>query len=173
MLETTRFISRSTPVFVETPPAPAGLNAAVRSLFGRLSAEPAPEPVAAVMPRKLPPVWETRRGNRPSLSEFDVDAGVDPEPSPAPRAAAQAAARIVGGTGRSPLDAALEVFEAEIARLRRTVLTYGEALKAIEVYGADPEVRKAAADALRRAPERLRTAEPVPHEPKASAVGHG
>ena len=32
--------------------------------------------------------------------------------------------------------------EAEVARLRGTVLAYGEALKEIEVYGRDPSARE-------------------------------
>ena len=60
-----------------------------------------------------------------------------------------------------------------MARLRRTVLAYGEALKEIEVYGGCAEARKTAAKALRRAPERLTAAPPVPHLDHIARGLHG
>jgi hypothetical protein len=65
------------------------------------------------------------------------------------------------------------VVEAEVARLRQAVLVYGEALKAIRVYGPDEETREAAAAALSRAPERLRAAAPVPRADGAQAAANG
>ncbi len=154
MLETTRRPSGPTPAVAEVEWAPAGLNAAVRSFFGR-KAPITPRPLAAS------PEWETRPEVVPE--DFDLDAGQAPVPSAGYRAEAHAAFRAVDGSPVPALDAALDVVEAELARLRASVLAYGEALKAIAVYGADARTRKTAAVALRRAPERLRTAPPVPH----------
>ena len=61
--------------------------------------------------------------------------------------------------------------EAEVSRLRGTVLAYGEALKEIEVYGVDPTARSTAAAALRRSPERLKAAGPVPRLVREPAYG--
>lgn len=122
---------------------------AVRALFSLLSGGvSAPGETA----RMLGPVWETGR------AAPDGEAGA----TDARRAEAQAAFRSVATPGAAGIDAALDVVEAEVARLRRTVLAYGEALKEIEVYGGCAESRKTAAKALRRAPERLRAAPPVP-----------
>ncbi len=153
-------------MFVETPPAPAGLNAAVRSLFGRLSAEPAPEPVAAVAPRKR------RRSGRPAAATGRRSASSTSTPASTPSASPRRGRARRLPHRRRPRAVGRSTPRSASSRRRSPgcggpCSTYGEALKAIEVYGADPEVRKAAADALRRAPERLRTAAPVPHEPKA------
>ena len=75
------------------------------------------------------------------------------------------------GSEQAALDAALAVIEAEVARLRGTVLAFGEALKEIEVYGPDPSVRSTAAAALRRAPVRLEAPQPVPHLTRGAAHG--
>jgi hypothetical protein len=138
---------------------------AVRALLARLSigaggpAEPARVPG---------PVWETGPGHRPlTCDDADPEAGL-------PRAEAHAAFHAVAtGPEPAPLDAALAVFEAEVDRLRRTVLTYGEALKSIEVYGRCAEARGTAARALRRAPERLHAAPPVPHLDHIARGLHG
>jgi hypothetical protein len=121
-----------------------GLNGAVRQLFARIA------PGAAGRP--IPAVWETGAIGRAT-----------PSPEQARRAQAHAAFRSVEGSERAALDAALAVVEAEVSRLRGTVLAYGEALKEIEVYGGDPTARSTAAAALRRAPERLDAPAPVPH----------
>jgi hypothetical protein len=174
MLETTRtyWHQPAAPLAAE-PQAPAGLNAAVRSLFAKLSSG-APE--AAATPdhasiRRLPAVWETDPGRRPlpRASDGPEEAEADRDRASARRDHAHAAFRTVEGGEQAALDAALGVVEAEIARLRQAVLVYGEALKAIRVYGPDEETREAAAAALDRAPERLRTAAPVPHADRAAA----
>jgi hypothetical protein len=156
MLETIRRPASSTsgptPTVAEVEWAPVGLNAAVRSLFGR-KAPAAPGPLAS-------PAWETQAEAAPG--DFDIDAGQAPAPSGNYRAEAHAAFRAVDGSPAPAVDAALDVVEAEMARLRAAVLAYGEALKAIAVYGADARTRRTAAVALRRAPERLRAAPPVP-----------
>jgi hypothetical protein len=157
MLETIRRPTTSTsgpvPTVAEVEWAPVGLNAAVRSLFGR-KAPVIPSPLAPS------PAWETSDEAAPD--DFDIDAGQAPVPSARYRAEAHAAFRAVDGSPVPAVDAALDVMEAEMARLRASVLAYGEALKAIAVYGADARTRKTAAVALRRAPERLRTALPAP-----------
>jgi hypothetical protein len=121
-----------------------GLNGAVRQLFARI----APASV------RRPAVWETRAPGEAGPRDLPADTSR--------RADAHAAYRAVKGSEQAALDAALAVIEAEVARLRGTVLAYGEALKEIEVYGSDPSVRSTAAAALRRAPERLRSPAPVP-----------
>ena len=126
-----------------------GLNGAVRQLFARI----APSALAAPSPR--PVIWAT-----------DAEAGPRdrvPAADTTRRADAHAAYRAVKGSEQAALDAALAVIEAEVARLRGTVLAFGEALKEIEVYGRDPSVRSTAAAALRRAPVRLEAPQPVPH----------
>jgi hypothetical protein len=121
-----------------------GLNGAVRQLFARIA------PTALDRSARRPAVWETGPGG-------------EADPAVSRRAHAHAAYRSVEGSPQAALDAALSVIEAEVSRLRGTVLAYGEALKEIEVYGRDPSVRSTAAAALRRAPERLRAPAPVPH----------
>ena len=119
-------------------------------------------------------VWETGRERRPLRDAADgLDAGEDRDREAAStrRAQAHAAFRTVEGGEQPALDAALGVVEAEVARLRQAVLVYGEALKAIQVYGPDEETRVAAKAALRRAPERLRAAAPVPQLDRGSAGG--
>ena len=69
------------------------------------------------------------------------------------------------------VDTALALVEAEISRLRGTVLAYGEALKEIEVYGVDPMARETAAAALRRTANLPRAAEPEPH--LSNGTSHG
>jgi hypothetical protein len=128
-----------------------GLNGAVRQLFARIA--PAIDRPAA----RVPAVWATG-----AAGEAGPRDGA-PSPETTRRAHAHAAFRSVEGSQRAALDAALAVVEAEVARLRGTVLAYGEALKEIEVYGVDPTARSTAAAALRRAPERLNAAAPVPH----------
>jgi hypothetical protein len=171
MLETTRtyWHQPAAPLAAE-PQAPAGLNAAVRSLFARLSTGAPEGPVPAI--RRLPAVWETDPGRRPLRRAADdpEEADADPRAS-ARRAHAHAAFRTVEGGEQAALDAALGVVEAEVARLRQAVLVYGEALKAIRVYGPDEETREAAAAALSRAPERLRAAAPVPQADRAATGG--
>ena len=108
-----------------------GLNGAVRQLFARI----APSAVEPRRPRR-PVIWATDAA-RPAR------ATASPPPTPARRADAHAAYRAVEGSEQAALDAALAVVEAEVARLRGTVLAYGEALKAIEVYGRDPSVARA------------------------------
>ena len=132
---------------------------AVRALFSRLSIGVS-SPVEPA--RVLGGVWET--GIRPSARPDDTE--ID-----ARRAEAHAAFRTVASPGHAAIDAALGVVEAEVARLRRTVLAYGEALKEIEVYGRDPSVRSTAAAALRRAPVRLEAPRPVRHLPRGTAHG--
>ena len=122
-----------------------GLNGAVRQLFARI----APSAVAAPTPR--PVIWATDAGEAGPRDRV-------PAADTTRRADAHAAYRAVKGSEQAALDAALAVIEAEVARLRGTVLAYGEALKEIEVYGRDPSVRSTAAAALRRAPERLEAA---------------
>jgi hypothetical protein len=134
---------------------------AVRALFSRLSIGVS-SPVEPA--RVLGGVWET--GIRPSAYPDDTETG-------ARRAEAHAAFRSVATPGHPAIDAALGVVEAEVARLRRTVLAYGEALKEIEVYGGCAEARKTAAKALRRAPERLTSAPPVPHLDHIARGLHG
>ena len=134
---------------------------AVRALFSRLSIGVSP-PVEPA--RVLRGVWET--GIRPSARPDDPE--ID-----ARRAEAHAAFRSVATPGHAAIDAALGVVEAEVARLRRTVLAYGEALKEIEVYGGCAEARRTAAKALRRAPERLTAAPPVPHLDHIARSHHG
>jgi hypothetical protein len=134
---------------------------AVRALFSRLSIGVS-SPVEPA--RVLGGVWET--GIRPS-------ARPDDPATDARRAEAHAAFRSVANPGHAAIDAALGVVEAEVARLRRTVLAYGEALKEIEVYGGCAEARKTAAKALRRAPERLTSAPPVPHLDHIARGLHG
>jgi len=128
-----------------------GLNGAVRQLFARIA------PGALERPARRPAVWET------GASETG--------PRESRRAHAHAAYRAVEGSEQAALDAALAVVEAEVARLRGTVLAYGEALKEIEVYGGDPSARSTAAAALRRAPERLRAPAPVPHLARSQVHG--
>ena len=169
MLETTRTYWHQPATIADEPQAPAGLNAAVRSLFARLSSG---TPAPAI--RRLPPVWETGRERRPLREAADgLDPGEDRDRDAAStrRAQAHAAFRTVAGGEQPALDAALGVVEAEVARLRQAVLVYGEALKAIQVYGPDEETRVAAKAALRRAPERLRAAAPVPQLDRGSAGG--
>jgi hypothetical protein len=124
---------------------PAGLNAAVRVLLARLS--------HGVTPR---PGWA---GPEAGASR-SVDA--DPRFEQRLRADAHAAFASVEGSPGAALDAALAVVEGEVARLRTAVLAYGEALKAIQIYGTDADARTTAAAALRRAPVPLRAAPPVP-----------
>jgi hypothetical protein len=134
---------------------------AVRALFSRLSIGVS-SPVEPA--RVLGGVWET--GIRPSARPDDPEIDVR-------RAEAHAAFRTVATPGHAAIDAALGVAESEVARLRRTVLAYGEALKEIEVYGGCAEARKTAAKALRRAPERLTSAPPVPHLDHIARGLHG
>lgn len=178
MLETTRtyWHQPAAPLAAE-PQAPAGLNAAVRSLFAKLSsgAPEAPATPDCASIRRLPAVWETDPGRTPLPRADDPD-GVDSDRdrTTARRAHAHAAFRTVERGEQAALDAALGVVEAEVARLRQAVLVYGEALKAIRVYGPDEETREAAATALSRAPERLRAAAPVPQADRAAqAAAHG
>jgi len=126
----------------------AGLNGAVRQLFGRIAPG-----AAGHASNRRPAVWEPG------------EAGHDDAASPDARrrAHAHAAYRAVQDCEPAAIDAALAVVEAEISRLRSTVLAYGEALKEIEVYGVDPMARSTAAAALKRAPERLGAPRPVPH----------
>jgi hypothetical protein len=138
---------------------------AERALFSRLSIGVS-SPVEPA--RVLGGVWEI--GIRPSTRPDD--AATDPE-TDARRAEAHAAFRSVATPGHAAIDAALGVVETEVARLRRTVLAYGEALKEIEVYGGCAEARKTAAKALRRAPERLTSAPPVPHLDHIARGLHG
>lgn len=165
MLETTRtyWHQPAAPLAAE-PQAPAGLNAAVRSLFARLSNGATEAPAPAI--RSFPAVWET---DRDPLRRADQQDEAEPgDRASARRAHAHAAFRTVEGGEQAALDAALGVVEAEVVRLRQAVLVYGEALKAIRVYGPDEETREAAAMALRRAPERLRAAAPVPRAERAA-----
>lgn len=134
----------------------AGLNGAVRQLFGRIA--PAAAGPASI---RRPAVWETAEAGH----------GDTATPDARRRADAHAAYRAVQDAEPAALDAALAVVEAQIVRLRRTVLAYGEALKEIEVYGADPAARSTAAAALKRAPERLGTPRPVPHLGSGSLHG--
>lgn len=78
------------------------------------------------------------------------------------RADAEAAYRCTDAAGAEALTPALAVMEGEIARLRSTVETYGEALKTLRIYGADAGQRAIAAEALRAAPCELRASQPVP-----------
>jgi len=135
-----------------------GLNGAVRQLFARI----APNALAAPSPR--PVVWETGAGEAGPRDRA-------PCADRSRRADAHAAYRAVKGSEQAALDAALAVIEAEVARLRGTVLAYGEALKEIEVYGRDPSVRSTAAAALRRAPARLQAPDPVPHLTRGGVYG--
>ena len=52
--------------------------------------------------------------------------------------------------------------EQEIAELRAAVRGYGEALKSIQTYAAEADVRDAARAALRARPQRLAAAPPAP-----------
>jgi hypothetical protein len=172
MLETTRtyWHQPAAPLAAE-PQAPAKLNAAVRSLFARLSTGAPEWPVPAI--RRLPAVWETDPGRRPlrRVADDPDESDADRDRASVRRAHAHAAYRTVEGGEQAALDAALGVVEAEVARLRHAVLVYGEALKAIRVYGPDEETREAAATALSRAPERLRAAAPVPQADRAATGG--
>jgi hypothetical protein len=134
-----------------------GLNSAVRQLLARIATTAASRPI--------PAVWETGAAGEAGPRDRV------PSPEAARRAHAHAAFRSVEGSEQAALDAALAVVEAEVSRLRGTVLAYGEALKEIEVYGSDPSARGTAAAALRRAPERLRAAPPVPHVGRDVAYG--
>jgi hypothetical protein len=125
---------------------------AVRALFSRLSIGVS----SPAEPALVGAVWVTQPGSHPS-GRPEGDLACEGR-----RAEAHAAFRSVITPGPAAVDAALDVVEAEVARLRRTVFAYGEALKEIEVYGGCAETRKTAAKALRRAPERLRAAPPVP-----------
>jgi hypothetical protein len=127
-----------------------GLNGAVRQLFARIA------PNALDRPGRRPAVWETGAGGEAGPRRVS-------SPEESRRAHAHAAYRSVEGSQQAALDAALAVVEAEVSRLRGTVLAYGEALKEIEVYGGDASARSTAAAALRRSPERLRAPAPVPH----------
>jgi hypothetical protein len=171
MLETTRTYTRASLAIADDGQAPAGLNAAVRSLFARLSSGAAEAPARPA--RSVRAVWETDHGRRPLDRDTDPEEA-EPDEAGTRRTQAHAAFRIVQGAEQAAVDAAIGVVEAEVTRLRRTVLAYGEALKAIQVYGPDEETRKTAAAALRRAPERLRAAPPVPQLDRSSTGGeHG
>jgi hypothetical protein len=137
-----------------------GLNGAMRQLFSRIALGTAERPLD-----RVPAVWETGAAGEAGPRDGTLS------PDATRRAHAHAAFRSVEGCERAALDAALAVVEAEVSRLRGTVLAYGEALKEIEVYGADPTARTTAAAALRRTPERLSAAAPVPH--LASGRLHG
>lgn len=128
-----------------------GLNGAVRQLFARIA------PGSFAGPSRRPVAWETGADGQAGARDRT------PCADESRRAHAHAAYRTVTGSEQAALDAALAVVEAEVARLRGTVLAYGEALKEIEVYGRDPSMRSTAAAALRRAPERLRAPGMVPH----------
>lgn len=164
MLETTRTCVRPPSAIADVRQAPARLNAAVRSLFGRRAPSARCDPAQPV--RSVRAVWETGRGHRPPALEPDDESK---QRAAIRHANAHAAYRSVHGNKQAALDAALAVVEAEVARLRGTVLTYGEALKALQVYGPDEETRRTAAAALHLAPERLRVAPPVPHFDGSSA----
>ena len=137
---------------------------AVRALFSRLSIGVSAPGEAA---RIVSPVWETDPGSRPPVRDDDA------RETEARRAEAHAAFRSVTGPDQAAVDAALVVVEAEVSRLRKAVLAYGEALKEIEVYGSCAESRKTAAKALRRVPERLRAAPAVPHLDHIARGFHG
>ena len=127
-----------------------GLNGAVPPLLARIATsrrQPAD-------PRRL---GDRRRAAKPALAT----APRRPRPPAAPTPTPPITRSRAGDRRRSTRRSA--VVEAEVSRLRGTVLAYGEALKEIEVYGSDPSARGTAAAALRRAPERLRAAPPVPH----------
>lgn len=79
------------------------------------------------------------------------------------RANAHAAYRSAEVAGAGAVDAALDVAEREIRRLRQAVETYGEALKTLQVYGKEAEQRAIAAQALRAVAVELKSADPVPH----------
>ena len=113
-----------------TTPAP-GSTAPCASSFARIARErrrAAPDPRPAVWATGTPrdrPARPRPRRRRPA------------GPTPTPPTARST------GSGQAALDAALAVIEAEVARLRGTVLAYGEALKEIEVYGRDATVARA------------------------------
>jgi hypothetical protein len=179
MLEAPRTITRAAPVATDAnPQSSAGLNAAVRQLLARLSqGAPARRAAPARPTRSIGAVWETRHGHRPPLDEETGDAkdAFAARQASARRAEAHAAFRIAQGSEQAALDAALAVVEAEVARLRDTVLVYGEALKSIQVYASDEEARGTAAVVLRKVPERLRASPPAPrfHRAHPGAEAHG
>jgi hypothetical protein len=173
MLEDIRILARPAPALAEAGQVTAGLSAAARSLLARLAQGSAVRSPARPV-RSVRAVWQTGHHAEPRRA-CGAPADEDGGQALARRAHAHAVFRTVQGTERAALDAALAVVEAEVARLRQTLLTYGEALKSIQVYGTDEEARSTAATALRRAPERLGAAPPVPQlDPVADArATHG
>jgi hypothetical protein len=120
---------------------------------------------SGIAPETAPETAGAERGAPANLpAEPGAERAIDPCAlfGGALRAEARAAFRCVQGGPDCALDHALQVMEAEIARLQSAILSYGEALKRIEVYATDSDARATARRALRATPQRLRRSAPAP-----------